>query len=186
MHGAAICYIVLAQVSFFIGMFICVLLEPRYVLGKNQGGVSNYATDKRTVLPYSLAFLLEAAFTLITAHQLLHALHSYRLLIAALIVLAVLLLIVLTSSYVYKRNALLHWLHFFWGIVLITYQSVFGILLLGYMHRYLVAYIALVVLLVGDAVCILSLRNVVQRLFLGQVITRVAFAALLCGATITI
>ena len=186
MPHAVIIYLLCSQASLFMGLFLCVLLKPKYVLGSNQGGVSNFATDRQTILPFTLALLLDAIFTLLASRQLREARSTYSLLINMLLGLAVWLVVVLLSSYSYKQSNFLHRLHFLCGIILVSFEAVLGILLLIYMRRDVLAYLAIIVQYIGDIICILSLRNIVQRLFLGQVIASIGFAILLCSVPFVI
>ena len=64
-----------AQVVFFCGLSVCVGIMPSYVLGENQGGVSNYGSDKRTVVPFALSFAGNAAAGIYKRSDALRKLH---------------------------------------------------------------------------------------------------------------
>lgn len=184
MERTATTYAILSQASLLLGALLCVAAQPRYVLGHNEGGFSNYATDRRTRIPYGLAFVGDVVFVLLMNVQLHRAASLPGPVIAMLDALAALLTLVLLTSFIYKRNEPLRRLHFLCGIVLIGFETILGPVLLAQAPHEVLSWLALAAQLAGDLLCLLSLRRTVERLFLGQVLASTGFGILLIRAVL--
>jgi hypothetical protein len=167
---AAALYVLLAQGAFWTALLICILRVPQYTSGLNRGGISNYGSDRRTAIPYSIAFLGYTIFLTLAAVKIPSTFPHSQLVTEVLLGLVLLFLLVLLSSYGYKKNPLLHRTHFVIAIITLTYQTVLSGLLVYLLHRTWLGFVFLAVQGIGDLVCLLSLRNIVRRLLVGQMV----------------
>ncbi|HVV75447.1 MAG TPA: hypothetical protein VHC43_05375 [Mycobacteriales bacterium] len=168
-----------AQVVFASGLAVCVATVPSYVLGEIEGGVSNYGSDRRTVVPFTVSFGGNAAL-IGGAAGAVSTMSSYRnLKTLCLSVLAFLLSSVLVSAWVYKRGPRLRTLHFGCGIVLLGFEAAFGLWLAISVRPAWFTWTLWAVVIAADVLCVLALERVYQKLFVGQVMANVAFGVLL-------
>lgn len=168
-----------AQVVFAAGLGTCVAIAPSYVLGANQGGVSNYGSDRRTVVPFAMSFGGNAALMAAAAAVVPDGMDAATWLRAGLSLLALLLIALLVSAWVYKRSELLRKLHFAVGIALLAYESVLSLWLLVFVASTWAGWLLWAAMLAADALCILAITRVVEKLFIGQVVANLAFGAVL-------
>lgn len=180
MHSKAARYLLAGQLSLFAGLIASYALAPSLI--GTDGGFSNYGAHSSTIMTFSLAFFWCAAFTALAASQMGGTGEKHRFLVPLLYMLAVLLLLVLASTYPYKLNPALDWLHKAAAVCLF----VFEIFLSGYLSlgvaRSRVNILLFTLFLAASAVSLLSLMGVVQILLIGQASAGLAFSALLFGA----
>lgn len=163
----------------FIG--VCTLLMPHFLLEHNEGGVSNYGVNARTIVPYSLAFLLCAGLVLQAARSirppapgrvLLHlrfVLHAY----------AGLMLLVLATTYPYKLNATLTDLHDLTAILSFWFETIAsGWLFLAGVRGITTASL-LAAQVVGFGLSLATLVGAIHLLFIAQMVSGLAFGLLL-------
>ena len=174
-------WVLASQAIFAGGLVVCVAVAPSYVFGANQGGISNYGTDGRTIVPFAVAFAGNAALTAAAAASV-PTMSEAAWLRALLSLLAVLLLALLVSAGVYKRSQLLRKLHFGIGIGLIAYETLFGLWLLLFVGAAWFGWLLWGLMLLADILCILAVLRIVEKLFIGQVAASFAFGVLLLVA----
>lgn len=168
-----------AEVVFVAGLAVCVAVVPSYVLGPTEGGVSNFGSDGRTAVPFSVSFGGNALAIAAAAWWVPSTAGHPLWLTTALALLAMLLTLVLVSAWVYKRNTTLRTMHFSAGIALLAYEALFGLWLALSFGSTWVVWPLWIALVAGDAVCVLALTHIFEKLFVGQVVANVAFGALL-------
>jgi hypothetical protein len=178
--------VILSQISLFACWGVCVLLVPTYLFERNEGGVSNFGVHAATVVPYSLAFLLSGFFVLRAARAVVPVDDPCRRFRAELHVLACLLLIVLTSTYAYKANALLHGVHVAAGVTITCFESLASVWMVAVVVRTAVAVLLLGAQLIGFTVAALTLFGTVHLLFAAQLLTSLAFGLLLIAASLAV
>jgi hypothetical protein len=96
--------------SFLAGLGACVAIRPRDVLSRDEGGISNYGVHAGTAAPYTAAFLLGAA-GLWVAGARAGRVRVGRRASTALRGVAVLLVVVLATTYPYQHGHALRDLH---------------------------------------------------------------------------
>src|ERR1017187_5001882 len=110
MKHSVVAALVWGQVSLIGGLAVCFALVPSYL--RSEGGISNYGTLRKTVVFYTLAFGLAAFFTGLAAYRLRRQHRRYqKALTYNLYILTALLVFVLLSTYPYKLNNALGYVH---------------------------------------------------------------------------
>jgi hypothetical protein len=169
-------YLLLSQLSLLSLLVICCLLMPSVVA--HNGGVSNFGNHRRTVVPYTLSFA--SSITILGAaalrlHELTRALwrQAYLLLVLGLLELAVLL-----STFPRHIAWTYSVIHDDLGIALFAYEFCWAVWLVA-RRCTLLAGLLLVLQSMGSLVALLSVLKVVQLLFVGQLIATIGFSLVL-------
>jgi hypothetical protein len=122
----AVHYVLCGQLSLFVFWGVCLLLMPHFLLERDEGGMSNYGVYLKTVVPYSLALGLCGLCILRAASLIRSNTHTQKILRRYLYLIGIGLLLVLVSTYLYKRNTLLADVHIGIAIVLLLIELVAG------------------------------------------------------------
>jgi hypothetical protein len=172
-------YLVLSQLSLYLLLGVCVIIEPRFVLKQNEGGASNYGIHWATTLPYSLAFLLCSAFILRAANFISSGSKSLRQFRNILLTTACLLIFALLTTYPYKINSVFDDLHTVSAIALCCS----GVAMAAWMTLRIVndrvSLILLAIELAGFLVSAFTFFGVTHLLFVGELITGLSFGLIL-------
>jgi len=179
-------YILLGQLSLFGFLLVCLLLIPHFLLAPNEGGVSNYGLYAKTVVPYSLAFGLCGLLTLVSARFLPKELPAYAAVKRALISLGFLLIAVLLSTYPYKVNNTFNEIHIYAGSALAFLEMGLGLWFAAVLVRNIKNILLLVIQLTGFGLGILTHFGLIHILFVSELVTSLAFGALLIRTIITL
>lgn len=171
-------YVLASQLSLYAYLLICFLLLPKFLLQSNEGGVSNYGVHALTVVPYSLAFWL-SGLLLLAAGYSVNRRPAARTLRRVLLLLGVLTLLVLLTTYPYKLNRVFDDLHIWAAVLLFVTEMLVGIWLVGQQRRSFLALALFTVQLAGFVLSGLTLFGYLHILFLAQLINNVSFSALL-------
>ena len=175
----ALYYTVCSQLWLYGGLLVCTLLLPHYLLESNEGGVSNYGVHFLTVIPFSLAFGLGGWYLLQSARSLPAVMNTNRNLKTVLLVIGWCLIAVLVTTYPYKLNRLLDDLHIVAAILLFSAELAaaawFSLILV---RDKLNQWLALVQA-IGALLALLTLIGLIHILFICQIISGLAFAAIL-------
>lgn len=171
--------ILLAQLCLFVCVVICVLLIPHFLFESNEGGVSNYGTYAKTIIPYTLGFGICGLLT-IRAAVVSAGTHTVRRL---LFILGILYLLVLCSTYPYKHNTLYSNLHHTAGAALVLYTVAYGAWLLVCKPRSVVPLALFTAQLIGFLLAVLTYVSIVHVLFIAELLESTAFGALLVVTT---
>lgn len=171
-------YVLFSQLALGFFLLVCTVLDPHYLLSRNEGGTSNFGTNRLTVVPYSLALWLCGIFLLLAAHNLTKHAGSRVNLKPILSLLGVLYILVVLSTYPYKLNLFYTRIHIAISIILFVSQLVIGIrfaiLQSDWLNRS-----TLGLLFGGVMLSTMTLMGFLPILFISQIITAVAFAILL-------
>jgi len=100
---------------------------PHFLFEANEGGVSNYGTYARTVVPFTVGFLASGLSMIIAAGSLPKQIQAYRKLYRVLALLGVLTLVVLLTTYPYQLNALLGTIHSYTSMALVIAETIASI-----------------------------------------------------------
>ena len=166
--------ILLSQLLLVGFLTLAISLHPGFVFKGNEGGISNYGIHLSTAIPYTLAFILGAFYSLKAARMR----SLPRFVRIGLLVYAVLLLMTLFSTYVYKFNHGLKLIHVGTGVVLISFEVVASAWSYLRFGSGVTAGLFAVVI-VGFIVAGLTFLGVAHLLFIGEALTTLGFAGLL-------
>ncbi len=167
----------LSQACFAGFSGLCILIDPRYLLESNEGGLSNYGTRPGTVAFYTVAFVSCAALLWRAAHRLPSSVPSRRATAAGLGTVALLLLGVLASTYPYKLAPALDQLHLAVSVLLFVVEMALVTWLMLVVDRSLRRSGAFALALAGFAVSAASTLGVVHLLLVGEATMDAGFAA---------
>lgn len=171
--------IVFSQVSLLGFLLLCLLLIPHFLLESNEGGVSNYGIHAKTFIPYTLAFGLCGLLTLRAAWLLPHNRPHYRPLRLSLIIVGILFLLVLFTTYPYKVNSIFDNLHLDASTALILFETALSLWWSIRLVRDLPNFIASAAQLVGFVLALLTRFNVIHWLFVAELVLSTAFAVII-------
>jgi hypothetical protein len=164
-------YLLLSQITLIGLLLVCSLIMPSVAI--KNGGVSNFGNHRSTVVLYVLAFLLSALFLSLAAKAV-----GQRRAAGLLLLLVVLDILVLVSTFPRQLNQTFSDIHDDLGIVLFAYQFVLSVVLV--IKRYSLRGLLLLVLEVtGSIIGLLSIIKVIHFLFIGQMLGALGFGLLL-------
>lgn len=168
-------------------MGVSVALHPGYVLARWEGGISEYGVHLKTAILYSLAWALLAAGNLRAARACRHrGLRSKRVRTLLLTYSAV-TFFVLVSTYFYSLDAVLKYIHYGFGAILVVFMSAAAYWLARQLNDVPWARTVLWVQVLGSVAALLSIVDVTHALFYGETISNVGCAVLLaktCGVAL--
>jgi hypothetical protein len=163
-----------------LGVALCVVLRPGFVLKVNEGGVSNYGVHVKTAVPYYLALTVAAVGAYLAATRARDSMELPQRLRALLLCYATLIVLTLASTFAYTLDKPQRDLHVGVGIVL----TVFEILASLWMYRERRGDLGLVLVqLAGVVVAALTIVGLVHLLFVSEIVTGASFAVLLFRTT---
>jgi len=172
-------YLLLSQCSLFLFLGICIAIDPHVLLARDEGGVSNYGVTGKTVAPFTIALILCGLFVLMAAHIAPLAPPVIDRLRCALVILGVLLLLLLITTYPYKLNSALKDIHIGVGSILLCFEMAMGIWMTVVLQRDRVTLLLLVLQSIGFLLAFVTLIGVLHILFISQVVASLAFGILL-------
>ncbi len=170
-----------SQVCFVALLGVCVALQPGLVIKPNEGGVSNYGVHWETVVPYTLAYALDAGLLVIAA-RLLDSTASAGLR-RVFWALSILLVLTLVSTYDYTSVSALKHVHDVVGAVLVIFEGACTPWLWRLTRRRVAADVGVLVTFAGLVLCLLATIGAWHVLFVGQVLVIAGYAPLLISAT---
>jgi hypothetical protein len=175
--------IITSQLSLLVMIILCVLLSPRFLFSHNEGGISNYGVNSRTVVPYSLAFGLSAGLLYLAAYELPKKMgeRSRR---AIYTTSATLLLAVLLTTYGYKTSALRDHLHTTATIVAFIFQMGAGIWIARSLRPGTLSSVLLVIQATTFLIVLLTFFGLLHFLFIAEVLTIFSYGSLLVRSSL--
>jgi hypothetical protein len=166
-------FVAAGQIGFALFIALCVALSPHYVLKANEGGISNFGVHLRTIVPYSIALLVPAAFTYAASRLVVPVDARPRYLQIILVAYSALILLTLLTTYTYKIDEPLKVVHVGVGAIITIFEM--GATL--WMYRELHALLAvLVVQVIGFVLATLTIFGALHVLFVTQILVGVPFA----------
>lgn len=156
------------------GLLVCSVIMPEFFF--SEAGVSNYGVYARTVVPYSVA-LLGAALLTWRATRKLSGQGDNSELVLGLCIYAILLVLMMLSTYPYQLSPILDGVHRLIGTVLMLWMLGFGWWLVQ-RHPSRASCVMFAGAFVGSLVSYLSVVGLLWSLFAGQVMAVAAFGAL--------
>jgi len=188
MSNKAVRSMYLSQLCPAIGIVACTILMPHFLFEKNEGGMSNYAVHLRTVVPYTLAFVLSSIFLVLGANAL-HKTGPSQLVKRfrnGIYGLAALLLLGLLSTYAYQHSNALTNLHLAAALLIFWYELIFSIWMVLTIVKTRLDHYVLLLQFVGFGLGLLTDLGDLHVLFIAQIITALAFGIVLIRTTIQI
>ena len=164
--------IFVAQLSLFAGLIICTLLIPHFLFESNEGGISNYGTYAKTIIPYTLGF---GICGLLTVRAALRIPSERKYLRWSLIILGGLYLLVLLSTYPYKLNSLFDGIHQLVGVALVSYSLILGAWLALKRSRHTATVLLFSVQCIGFVLAALTYFGFTNTLFISEIVGSVSF-----------
>ena len=183
MGASATRYVRRGQVMIGVFLLMCIALHPGFVLKRDEAGLSNYGIHTKTVVPYSLAFILGAWFSFI-ASRLIHPVdRKSRLLLLILRSYACILIVDLVSTYLYKVNNSFNDLHVGANVIAALFETGAAIWMFcsSANRRLNVWWICLEV--AGFLLGALTVLNLLHLVFAAEVGMALGFAMLLIDAS---
>jgi len=179
MQASARRYLIISQLGLFIALVICLILIPGYLFARNEGGMSNYGIHLKTIVPYSLGFIIAAGYCLKAAQSLKPKSLITRRLRQLLFSYSTLLLLVLITTYGYKTTALLKNIHITATIVIAYFELIAAGWLCFAILRDKLNIVLLAFQFIGFIIATLTFVGLWHLLFTSQLITIVAFGIIL-------
>ncbi len=168
-------YIWLSQVSLVAFLLICFAMLPSVL--RNNGGASNFGDSFPTIIPYSVGFLLSAAF-LAKAASMLSRMVRVKKTAPLMVILATMEMLVLATTFDRKFNQVYYLIHDYLGVALFVYEFGLSIWIVAETRSRLTG-LFLAVEATGSLLGLLSLLKLVPLLFAGQIIGAIGFALVL-------
>ena len=169
-------YLWLSQILLFSLLIVCCLIIPSVVI--RNGGVSNFGNHLSTIVPYILGFSLSIIFLCIAAYTLLKLNNNLWRMACLLLILGLLNLLVLLSTFPRHSSWTYSDIHDDIGIVLYAYEflvSVWIVLKIKTSKSLLFILIEAI----GSIIGLLSILKIVHFLFIGQFVGALGFGLLL-------
>lgn len=178
-------YIVWSQIILYVGLAVCLALMPHYLLERDEGGVSNYGTYLRTVVPYTVAFGGSGCCLLLATRSIRAGgnIRQYRKIIG---VIGVLQLLVLVTTYIYKVDVVLADLHIVVAVILLCAQVVGGWWFVRRVGTRVIDRSLFVVLLVTAVLVLDSAVGPFRLLLVAQLMSGLVFGVLLVRSTVAL
>ena len=174
------------QLSLALFAGVSVALHPGFVLKWNEGGFSNYGIHAKTFIPYSIAFLLAAYFSLRAASTVGRARVGQRIFKWTLRAYALLMFLNLVSTYGYTRSLPLKDFHTTVGIVTMLFEPAVSVWMYLQLGKSSYSKTLLAGVLVGLLLGVIDYFGFLHILFMAQVVTATSFGFMLvrCSALI--
>jgi hypothetical protein len=175
----AVRWVVIGEVAFLFFMGASVALHPGYVLARHEGGISEYGVHVKTAVLYTLAWTVLAVGNMraarvcggrgVRSEKVRKFLLSY----------SAVAFLVLISTYFYSLDAVLKYIHYGFGAVLVTFMSAAAYWSSRQLTGVPWARAVLWVQVLGSAVALLSIVGALHVLFAAESISNVGCAILL-------
>ena len=185
--GPSLRFAVLSQLTLGVFLAVCVLLMPRFAFGAREGGVSNYGVHVATVIPYTVAFVSSASFLFLAGRRLRYT-NGLQCAALGFEVVALMLVVVLVSTYPYKIDGTLADVHLGAAIGLFCAELPLVAWLASFVssHPWRVVVwlgrLAALSWLVGAVMAVVTLLGFIHLLFLGQAVMSAGFAVVVIAS----
>jgi len=172
-------YLIISQSALVVSLIVCVILIPGFLFAKNEGGISNYGLHLKTVVPYSLGFLIAAFYLLKTALSKEFKLFSKQHLRQPLIGYAAFLILVLITTYGYKTNVFLKNTHITVTILIACFELLAAGWLYSTILRDKINIALLFAQFIGFVMGAATFLGYIHLLFISQLIMIITFGTIL-------
>ncbi len=175
----AVRWVVFGEAAFLFFMGVSVALHPGFVLARREGGISQYGVHAKTAVLYTLAWTALAASNMRAARVCGGRGACLEKMRKLLLFYSVAILLVLLSTYFYSLDAVLKYIHYGFGAILVTFMSVAAYWLCRQLADVSWARAVLWVQVLGSLAALLSIVGVFHVLFCAETISNVGCAVLL-------
>jgi len=175
----AVRWVVFGEVAFLLFMGASVALHPGYVLARREGGISEYGLHAKTAVLYTIAWAALAGSNMRAARVCGGRGTCSARVRKLLLFYSVAIFLVLMSTYFYSLDAVMKYIHYGFGAVLVTFMSVAAYWLCRQLTGVSWARAALWVQVLGSLAALLSIVGVIHVLFCAETISNVGCAILL-------
>ncbi|HUZ40492.1 MAG TPA: hypothetical protein VMU68_03760 [Acidimicrobiales bacterium] len=172
-------WVVFGEVAFLFFMGVSVALHPGFVLARHEGGISEYGVHVKTAVLYTLAWVMLAGANMRAARACggrgVRSENMRKLLLSYSVASS----LVLISTYFYSLDAVLKYIHYGLGALLVVFMSAAAYWLFRQLADVPWARAALWVQLLGSTAALLSFAGVFHVLFCAESFSNVGCAILL-------
>jgi len=172
-------YLLISQLSLLLDLAICLILIPHYLFARNEGGMSNYGIHLRSVVPYSLSFLVAAYYVLKAALTIKARSVTLRRLRLLLVGYGIIFLLILITTYGYKTNTFLKDTHIVVTIITFWFELLSAIWLCKAFLSDKLNISLLVCQFIALIIGSLTFFGAFHLLFTSQLITIITFGVIL-------
>lgn len=169
-------YLWWSQISLFSLMVICSLIMPSVAI--SNGGVSNFGNHLSTIVFYILSFSLGALFLGLAAAELLKISRALRKMAGLLLIMALLYVLVLISTFPRHISWTYSEIHDYLGVVLFAYEFMLAVWFV-LKRRNIKIIMMFTIEFIGSLIALLTVLNFFNLLFVGQAVASLGFALLL-------
>ena len=180
-YRLAIGYFIAGQVGFFALLLVCILMLPQGVTMNR--GFSYYGDIERTVIPYSLAFLVSGIFSLLASLYLPDNMPFRVIKYTLRLMLPLLGVIVITT---FSLAPLPVAIHIGFGVALFSIQFLFAAWLGLFIQADHLNHAFCVLLFAGGIISLCSLLHLLAYLIWGQIIFQLAFGLLVAHTLVAL
>jgi hypothetical protein len=180
-------WVVFGEVAFLFFMGVSVALHPGYVLARHEGGISEYGVHVKTAVLYTIAWVVLACANMRAARACGGGGVRSEKVRKLLLTYSAVTFFVLVSTYFYSLDAVLKYIHYGFGAVLVVFMSVAAYWLFRQLADVSWARAVLWVQVLGSLAALLSIVGVLHVLFSAETISNVGCAVLLvrtCGGAL--
>jgi hypothetical protein len=175
----AVRWVLFGEIAFLFFMGVSVALHPGYVLARREGGISEYGLHAKTAVLYTLAWTALAGSNVRAARACEGRGACSETVRKLLLFYSVAIFLVLISTYFYSLDAVLKYIHYGFGAVLVTFMSVAAYWLWRQLTDVSWARAVLWVQVLGSLAALFSIVGVFHVLFCAETISNVGCAVLL-------
>jgi len=169
-------YLGLSQILLLGLLLICSFIVPSVAI--SNGGASNFGNHLSTVVLYILSFSLCSFFLILAAVKLIQMSRSLRIVAGLLLLLSLLYMLVLISTFPRRISWTYSVIHDDLAIILFAYEFLLSLWLVVKPNNINVI-AAFLIELGGSFIALLTVLNFFNLLFVGQTVAGLGFALLL-------
>lgn len=166
-----------------ITIAICTILMPQFLFSTDQGGVSNYGVQTRTLWVFTLGFIGCGALIIAGALRLPVSANHRRALRNVLLLVGVLTLLVAVTTYTYKINHFFNLLHVYSTVALFLVQVPITLWFYRISKNKGRDVKLLAIFMLGFTLSVLTYFGLIHVLFVAEVMTIFSFGALMIFIT---
>jgi hypothetical protein len=175
----AVRWVIFGEVAFLFFMSVSVALHPGFVLARREGGISQYGVHAKTAVLYTLAWTALALSNMRAARVCGGSGACSGKMRRLLLFYSGAIFLVLLSTYFYSLDAVLKYIHYGFGAILVTFMSVAAYWLSRQLADVSWARAVLWVQVLGSLAALCSIVGLLHVLFCAESISNVGCAILL-------
>jgi hypothetical protein len=172
-------WVLFGEIAFLFFMGVGVALHPGYVLARREGGISEYGVHIKTAVLYTLGWVVLAGGNMRAARACGGRGVRSEKVRKLLLFYSGASLLVLISTYFYSLDAVLKYIHYGFGAILVVFMSTAAYWLSRQLTDVPWARAVLWVQVLGSIAALLSIVGTLHVLFFAESISNVGCAILL-------